>query len=155
MKILPPIIALLALLTFSALPVFGQKLVCACESQKGNGRPCSEVKCSDGCTSFCGPNFTCFSACRKGGLEERFTIKLEKQSGKDIASALTAQTGYKIEFEPYEKYRSQVYDLNMKNDDIFNALNFLYKRGAVTIDGVPFLDFKKNRAKEKDNRHIH
>jgi len=42
------------------------------------------------------------------------------------------------------------YDLDIKDDDIWNALNFLYKRGNVKIGG---LDFGKLRDLRKEMRN--
>lgn len=154
MKILPPMIALLALLSFSALPVFGQKLVCRCEKEAG--RPCATfVSCSDGCTTLCGPGKKgCNSACRKEGTEKQFTLKLENKTGKQIVSELSTESGLNIVFKAHPSYMNQRYDLDVKNDDVFNALNFLSKRGTITINEIPFADFKWNRAQEQGAKPI-
>jgi len=153
MKIVPPMIVLLAFLSFNALPVCGQKLVCACE--KGAGRECAtKSSCPDGCTALCGSGNFCYSACRKEGLEKRFTLSLTKTSGKEIASELSKTTGYKIEFKAHPKYMTERYDLDVKNDDAFNALNFLSNRGSVKINDIPFADFKWNRVQEEGGKTV-
>lgn len=152
MKLLLTIALLLLSLNTLTPVVLGQKVTCSCE--KLPGKCGSTVTCSDGCTSFCGAGNTCYVSCRKEGFEPRITIRIVKKTGQEIASVLSAQTRQRIEFVPYKikKYKGvQYYDLEMKNDDIFNALSFLAKRGVVKIDGVPFEEFK-NLLMEKRGR---
>ena len=141
------IASLVLLLVTAATMVSAQKVTCSCENGKGKDKCNPKTICSDGCTAVCGPHGACGSYCRREIYDDRFSVSLVKKTGEQIASELSALTHQKIEFEPYRQTKGFRYDVDMKNDDIFNVLNFLSKRGTVWLNRI---DFSKIR--ELQNR---
>src|SRR5690242_6275356 len=121
------IASIIMTLATTATVVSRQKLSCACEyqSSKDSKDHCHPtVSCDDGCTAICGPGGNCSSACRRGPYEQHLTITFEKKTGQQIASELSTLTHQKIQFDPSRKYRALKYDVAMRNDNMFNVLNF-------------------------------
>lgn len=131
--------------------VSGQKASCACEKEPPSN--CSgTVSCPDGCSALCGAKDVCFLSCGRHLLNMRLTVKFENQGGAQIATALSARTNMKIRFIPYAKYAQERYDLEINNDGIWNALNFLSKHGEVTVNGSNFSNLRKLRKAMRDSK---
>lgn len=148
MKLCGTIVVFFALLGVAPI-VSGQETSCSCEKSGSTCR--GTVTCPHGCSALCGSKDVCVFSCARGLLGVRLTIKLVNQRGQQIASALSARTNKKIRFTPYAQYARERYDLEMKNDDIWNALSFLDKYGKVSIDGTAFSTLKKLMRKNKSN----
>ena len=129
--------SLVLLLVVTATMVSAQKVTCSCEYGKGKEKCSPKTVSSDGCTAVCGPRGACGSYTRREVYDDRFTVSFVKKTGEQIASELSALTHQGIEFEPY-RGKGVRYDVDMKNDDIFNILNFLSKRGTVRLNGTDF-----------------
>lgn len=138
MRICVNIASMVLLLATAATMVSAQKITCSCEYVKGKDKCTPKTTCSDGCTAVCGPRGACGSYCRRKVYDERITVSFVKKTGEQIASELSALTRQRIEFEPYRGNKGVRYDVDMKNDDIFNVLNFLNKRGTVRLNGTDF-----------------
>jgi len=67
---------------------------------------------------------------------------------------LSAQTRQRIEFIPDTRNRTARYDLELNNDDLFNALKYLYKRGKVKFNGLEFPELQKLRRQLKGGKKI-
>ena len=110
---------------------------CSCE--KASGRACSgEIHCSNGCTAAAGSEDRCFLSCRGDVFASRITETFNKKTGVEIAAALSSRLSLRIEFVPSRRNRRERFDVQIKDDDGWNVLNFLYKQGAVKINGVEF-----------------
>ena len=148
MKISLTVVALLLLLWIGVQVAVGQRGTCSCEKVPDDS--CHGiVTCPGGCTALCGSNDACYLSCRSDLLHTRISEKFVKKEGGEIASVLSDRTHKKIEFTPYPRNLHARYDLEIKDDDIWNALNFLYKRGNVKIGG---LDFGKLRELRREMR---
>jgi hypothetical protein len=69
-----------------------------------------------------------------------------------IASVLSERTHTRIEFVPYPRNLHARYDLELKDDDIWNACNFLNERGNVKVRGVDFARLIKLRGEMRKGR---
>lgn len=148
MKLCSTIVVFFALLGVAPI-VSGQETSCSCEK---SGSTCRGiVTCPYGCSALCGTKDVCVFSCARDFLGVRLTIKLVNQRGQQIASALSARTNKKIRFTPYAQYARERYDLEIKNDDIWNALSFLDKHGKVSVGGIGFSTLKKMRRNNKSN----
>lgn len=147
-------IAPFLLILSSAAPVAsGQKTTCSCEKAPNN--TChGTVTCPDGCTALCGSGDTCYLSCRKDLLNTRITVKFVRKEGQEIASVLSERTHTRIEFVPYPRNVNARYDLELKDDDIWNACNFLNKRGNIKIRGVDFERLIKLRGEMRKGSKI-
>jgi len=147
------VVLFLALIGITA-PASGQKKIsCACEAAPG--RTChGSVSCPDGCTSLCGAGDTCYMSCWSNGFEPRITIKFVKKTGQEIASLLSAKTHKRIVFIPDPRNATAKYDLELKDDDVFNVLNYLFKRGRVIFDGADFSNIRNLRNQMKQGKRI-
>ncbi len=85
-------------------------------------------------------------------LDTRLTIRFVKNNGQQIASVLSTKTGKTIVFVPYPRTATRLYNLELKNSDIWPALVFLDKRGTVTINGIEFRTFRKIQLEMKSGR---
>jgi hypothetical protein len=101
------IASLIVFLATTATFVSGQKLTCACEYGKKDGKDHCQptTSCDDGCTAVCGPGGSCGSYCRRGPYEQHLTVTFEKKTGQQIASELSALTHQKIQFDAYRSYK--------------------------------------------------
>ncbi len=151
--IISRMLVIVLLVFLSSLAAIGQQVSCSCDSAPG--RTChGAVRCPDGCTSLCGPGDACFLSCRSNTVESRITAKFAKQTGQEIAAQLSAQTRQRIEFIPDTRNRTARYDLELNNDDLFNALKYLYKRGKVKFNGLEFPELQKLRRQLKGGKKI-
>lgn len=131
---------------FSAFTTSGSaQTSCSCEKIR-NSTCRGTITCPNGCTGLCGPDDTCYLSCGSDLLYERITVKFVNKKGEEIAATLSGQTHKKIEFRPYRRNASTRYNLEIKKDDIWNALNFLDRRGNVKINGVNFSALRKLRS---------
>lgn len=145
-------ICLLAL-SSAVIPVFGQKRTCSCDAAPG--RTChGTVTCPDGCTSLCGAGDTCYLSCWSDGFQPRITIKFVEKTGQEIAALLSAKIRKRIEFIPNPRNANATYDLELKDDDLFNVLNYLYKRGKVRFDGSDFSKIYDLRKQVRQGKKI-
>ena len=67
------------------------------------------------------------------------------KTGTEIASLLSDRTHKKIEFVPFKRHTLDRYSFSIKNDDIYNILSFLNKRGKVKVNDVDFAEFERMR----------
>lgn len=154
----PITLAALLLVFFTVVPVASaqsvQRMTCRCE--KKNPDSCGvTVTCSDGCTGLCGSGVNqCYTSCRKGCFAQRFTIKFVKKTGQEIASELSLRSHQRIKFKPYRRQSGEQYDLDIQDDDLFNALNFLNKVGTVTYNGIDFAKRKQLCAEKRNGKTI-
>lgn len=135
--------ALLIVLSALTLVVSGQQSICSCESPDSTCK--GRVSCANGCTALCGSKDACYLSCRRDLLVSRFTVKFNKKQGEDIAALLSERTKTKIQYVPYSRNVGKLYDLAIENDDIWNVLYFLNKRGNVKVGGLKFEEFKTTR----------
>jgi len=146
-------LGILVLVVLASMTAFGQQITCACDAAPG--RTChGEVKCPDGCTSLCGPGDACYLSCSSNTFEARITAKLVQKTGQEIAAELSAQSHQRIEFAPFPRKAGARYNLELKNDDLFNALKYLYNRGKVRYAGKDFSEVIKMRKELKDGKRI-
>lgn len=144
---------LLILVVGFAAQCLGQKVSCSCESAPG--RTCRGiVNCPDGCTSLCGTGDNCYLACRTDYFEPRVTFKVSEKTAQEIAALLSSKIRKRIEFIPDMRKQTERFNLDVKNDDVFNVLNFLYKKGRVKFDGVDFGKLKELRKQVKQGRKV-
>src|SRR6267154_1288968 len=146
--IVPRILVVLLFVVLVSLSAVGQQYTCSCEAAAG--RTChGEVKCPDGCTSLCGPGDACYLSCSSNVFQSRITAKLVQKTGQEIAAELSAQSHQRIEFISFPRKAGARYNLNLKNDDLFNALKYLYKRGKVRYAGYDFSEVIEMRKQLK------
>jgi hypothetical protein len=145
---------LLLVLAAAVTVVPGQKVTCSCDKISGYRDCATNVTCSDGCTNLCGSGDKCYASCTKGVFDQRYTIAFVKKTGQEIASEMSTVTHQKIEFVPYRRNRGEQYDLNLKNDDLFNVLNYLNKRGNVRFNGMDFSKVRGLRSKKRSGKTI-
>jgi hypothetical protein len=130
-----------------------QKATCSCEKTADN--TCrGTVTCPDGCTSLCGSNDMCYLSCRSDLLYERINQKFVNKRGEEIAALLSTQTHKRIQFVPYSRNTRSRYSLEIKDDDIWNALNFLDRHGNVKVNGVDFDTLRKLRREMRAGRKV-
>jgi hypothetical protein len=135
---------LLSLIAFTPI-VTGQTATCSC---KAPGSCTPRVSCPHGCTALCGANDACYAGC--GSIEAdnsyaRITLKIHNKDSEAIAASLSNQSGRKITFIPRKKTDRFSFELN--NDPVWNALNFLAKRGTILVDGWDFEKLEELRRK--------
>jgi hypothetical protein len=140
---------LLALITFAHTATCQN--ICACKAPDGS---CEiEVKCQlHGCTAICGSKDGCYAKCGNDLIITRFTLKLVNKGSKEIVAALSRITGNKIEFIP--RRPRGLFTIDIKNDDIWNALNYLYERGEVKVNGVDWSIYQNIRRQTSMNEKI-
>jgi hypothetical protein len=136
MRLFLTIAALSLALSTLNFVAFGQQTTCSCD------RAC-HITCDDGCSAFCGSLKTCLVSCGSNLIYVRVTLKLSNKKGQEIASALSDQTRTKIEFTPYPRNTQIRYDLEIRDDDIWNVLTFLDRFGNVKVGGVNFSTLRK------------
>lgn len=108
------------LLTCFVGVIQGQRVSCSCDPAPG--RTCKAVvTCPDGCTSLCGTGDSCYVSCRTDAFEPRVTMTFVGKTGEEIAASLSAKIRKRIQFTPFPKNKDRKYDLNLKNDDLFNS----------------------------------
>jgi hypothetical protein len=152
MKLLLTIAPLLFILSTAAPVTLSQK---SCSCEKAPNSTCHGiVTCPDGCTALCGSGDSCYLSCRKDLLNTRITVRFVKKEGQEIASVLSERTRTRIEFVPYPRNLHARYDLELKDDDIWNACNFLNERGNVRIRGVDFEKLKELRGEMRKGRRF-
>jgi len=155
MRICVNIASLVLLLVTAITMVSAQKVTCSCEYGKGKEKCNPKTISSDGCTAVCGPHGACGSYTRREVYDDRFTVSFVKKTGGQIASELSTLTHQGIEFEPYRGNKEVRYDVDMKNDDIFNILNFLSKHGTVRLNGTDFSRIRElQNTKTKPKRQV-
>lgn len=81
-------------------------------------------------------------------------MKFVKKTGEEIAAALSAKTGMRIQFTPYPRNVGRKYDLELKNDDLYNALNWLSNRGTVRFEGSDFYKFRELRKQVRGGKRF-
>jgi hypothetical protein len=115
---------------------------CLCKAPDGS---CSTiVTCRrHGCTAICGSNNGCYAACGKDLILTRFTLKLVNKGSREIASALSRHTRHRIEFVPWR--RKGRFNIDIKDDDMWNAMEYLYERGKAKVDGVDWGKYRDIR----------
>ena len=140
---LPLTIAALLLSSITLVPTAtSQKQNCSCKAPDGSCE--ANVTCSrHGCTAICGSKDGCYAACGKDLLLTRFTLKLVDKSSEQIASALSKHTGKQIEFVP--RRRNDLFTIDIKGDDLWNTMEYLYERGVVTVNGVDWGKYRQIR----------
>lgn len=145
---LPLTVAALLLLSITLAPtatgqtVTVQRRTCSCKSPDGSCE--ANVSCSrHGCTAICGSRDGCYAACGKDVLLAHFTLKLVKQDGRQVASALSEKTGKQIEFVP--RRPNDRFTIDVEDDDVWDALEYLYDRGRVTVNGVDWEKYRQIR----------
>ena len=143
MKLAPIIAAwLLSLITFTPV-VSGQRTTCSCEAPDQSCH--TSVTCPGGCTAVCGSSEACYLSCLNNFLYGRITLDFVHKSGEEIAAVLSERTHKKIIFVPYERNRLARYNLQIDDDNVWNTLNFLHKRGGVSVGGLDFGNLEKMR----------
>lgn len=127
----------------------GQKFNCTCTQSAD--RSCSaEISCPDGCSAFCGSQDACFVSCKRTAILGALTIKFDNEEGREIARVLSQKTKSRIEFTPSKRFAGARFTVTLNNDSIWNALEFLNKRGQVKVNGVSFQALKRlQQAKSK------
>jgi hypothetical protein len=103
---------------------------------------------------LCGPRDACYLSCRSNTFQSRITAKFAQKTGQEIAAELSAQSHQRIEFTPDPRQAKAKYDLVLKNDDLFNALKYLYGRGKVFFNGRDFSNVIDMRKLLKDGKRI-
>lgn len=133
-------ISLLSLITL-APSALSQK-TCVCKSPDGGCE--TSIGCSQhGCTAICGHNNGCYAKCGRDLLITVFTLKLVNKGSREIVSALSRVTGKDIEFVPRKPNGS--FTIDIKDDDMWNALDYLYERGKVRVNGVDWEKYRQIR----------
>ena len=133
-------ISLLSLITLAPSAI-SQK-TCVCKSADGGCE--TSIGCSQhGCTAICGPSNGCYSKCGRDLLITHFTLSLVNKSSKEIISALSHLTGNNIEFIPRKLHGS--FTIDIRDDDMWNALDYFYERGKVTVNGVDWEKYREIR----------
>jgi hypothetical protein len=148
----PLTIAALLLLIIPPIPTTpSQKQSCSCKAPDGSCE--TNVTCSQhGCTAICGSKDGCYSACGKDTILTRFTLKIVNKDGRQIASALSKQTGKQIKFTPREP--NGRFTIDIKGDDLWNAMDYLYERGVVTVNGVNWERYRQIRGAALEGRTL-
>lgn len=145
----------LLFLTINTQSAYGQT-TCACEnSPKDKVCPKAEISCPDGCMAICSPNNACYVSCRTDMLDDRrWTKTFVQKSGQQIAAELSKLTGDNIQFALYPGKPNKLYNLKLKNSDIWHALTFLDKRGTVRVNQVEFRTFRNIQIEMKSGRRM-
>jgi hypothetical protein len=145
---LPLTAAALLLLSITLAPTIagqtatGQRRTCSCKSSDASCE--ANVSCSrHGCTAICGSKDGCYAACGKDVLLTHFTLKLVKQDGRQIAIALSEKTGKQIEFVP--RRPNDRFTIDVEDNDVWDALEYLYDSGRVTVNGVDWEKYRQLR----------
>lgn len=151
MKLPLTIATLLLSLVTLAPTATSQKKTCSCQSPD---RTCNTtVECSqNGCTSICGSNSVCYTSCGKDMLVTPFTLKLTTKNSAEIVSALSSYTSKKIEFVPWR--RNGPFNIDIKDDDIWNTMDYLYERGKLKLGGVDWSEYQKMRKTASKGKKI-
>jgi hypothetical protein len=84
-------------------------------------------------------------------IKTRFTVSFRTNDGKEIAAALSKRVGHKIEFAPRPDV-SGPFIFDIKDDDMWNVLDYLYDRGTVKVDGVDWGKYRGIRTVLKGGR---
>jgi hypothetical protein len=140
------IVAALFLTFWVFIPLaYAQKVTCGCNSPDNSCH--GTVTCSTGCTAVCGSKDRCYMSCRSDPLVERINAKFVEKSGVAIAAELTDLMKKKIEFIPFKHGRKKapLYNLEVKNDNVWFLLEKLSKDGTVKVGGETFENFRKLR----------
>lgn len=153
MKLPTALLALPFTLIVFAVVCSAQQITCSCE--KSSQRTCGDtVRCDKGCSAVCGYKDTCLLSCASDYVGLRITVKLVRKRAGEIASVLTRQTQKHIEFTPYPRNSRTLYDLEIKDDDIWNVLKFLDKFGNVKFNGVDFPTLRKLQRESRTGKNV-
>jgi hypothetical protein len=140
---------LLALITFA--PTAISQNTCVCKAIDGSCE--ANLTCKHyGCTAICGSKDGCYAKCGKDLLVTRFTLELVNKSSKKIVSALSRKTGNRIEFVP--RNPKGLFTIVIKNDDMWNALDYLYERGEVKVNGKDWSIYQNIRRQASMDKKI-
>lgn len=128
------------------------QVTCSCE--KAGDKVCAkgEITCPDGCTAICSTNNACYFSCSTDMLDKRVKVKIMQQDGQHMASVLSKETGKNIEFVPDRNNIGKLYTYELKDSDIWPALEFLDRRGTVKINQIEFRTFRKIQIEMKSGR---
>ena len=128
------------------------QVTCSCENAGDKVCAKGAITCPDGCIAICSRNNACYFSCSTDMLHKRVTIKVVQQDGVQMATVLSKETGKNIQFVPDRKNVGKLYDYELTNSDIWPALEFLDRRGTVTINRVDFRTFRKIQSGMKSGR---
>lgn len=128
------------------------QVTCSCENAGDKVCAKGKVTCPSGCTAICSPNNACYFSCSTDMLHKRVNIKIVRQDGLHMAAELSRETGMNIQFVPDRKNVGKLYDYELTNSDIWPALEFLDRRGTVTVNHVDFRTFRKIQSGMKSGR---
>lgn len=128
------------------------QVTCSCENAGDKVCTKGKITCPNGCTAICSPNNACYFSCSTDMLDKRVNIKIVRQDGLQMAAELSRETGMNIQFVPDRKNVGKLYDYKLTNSDIWPALEFLDKRGTVTVNHIDFLTFRKIQSGMKSGR---
>ena len=146
--------ALLLSLLASATTAPGQNKTCSCTAPDQSCTPI--IECPHGCTSLCGSNDACFTACRSvqtdGWHAGRIKVNFDKRPGEEIAAELSRLSRRRIKFIPDVKDEPLSFALD--NGPLWDALEFLDRSGKVFVDKTPFENLKKLREKMKRGERV-
>jgi len=81
-----------------------------------------------------------------------FTLKLTTKNSAEIVSALSSYTSKKIEFVPWR--RNGPFNIDIKDDDIWNTMDYLYERGKLKLGGVDWSEYQKMRKTASKGKKI-
>ena len=141
---------LLLLVTAGSTPL-SQKQSCSCKAPDESCQ--ASVTCSrHGCTAICGSKDGCYSACGKDTILTRFNLKLVNKNSNQIAAALSKQTGKQIEFTPRDKHGR--FTIDIKGDDLWSAMDYLYERGVLTVNRVRWEKYRQIRGAALEGRKL-
>lgn len=142
MKLPLTVVTLLLVLAAPVPTARSQKQSCSCKAPDESCE--ANVTCSQsGCTAICGSKDGCYAACGKDTLLTRFTLNLINKDSKEVASALSERTGKQIEFVP--RKQNGRFTLDIKGDDLWNAMDYLHQRGKLTVNGVDWERYRRLR----------
>jgi len=139
---LPLAMATSLLLVITIAPTATSQKACVCKAPDESCE--TNIRCSQhGCTAICGSKNGCYAKCGRDLLITVFTLKLVNKSSNEIVSALSHLTGNSIEFIPRKRQAS--FTIDIKDDDMWNALDYFYERGKVRVNGVDWGKYREIR----------
>lgn len=134
------ILASLLLLSLAFFSTASGQNSCSCKAT--DGPSAAQARCPKGCSAICSHGDSCYAGCGED-ISARVSLILYNKDARTIAASLSQQSGRRITFTPRRK--SERFNLELKNDPIWNVLSFLNKRGKIVVDGVDFNKFEELR----------
>lgn len=149
----PYLTSAVLLLLLCALPSAVRGQTCSCNASDSS---CAvSVTCRHGGTAVCSPSNGCYATCGNVEaelLDVRVSLKVNNGDSSQVASEISRQTGKPVEFSP--KNANELFNFELSDAPLWNALKFLSKYGKIVIGGMEFEKLETIRQMFSDKKTV-